>query len=200
MLGDNAEKSKNPLKKAMRRRNAKTVTFSSPTYFEPSDVEYSTEEEEAGDEEFFEDEDGVTQDTQEDTQADNMTVEPLRLKPRTDASASAQEAEAAEKPASPEKDRTSEELFESQRMLNLTLSNLDEIGVANVWNAAENVSRSRNGVVRNTDSFFKDDSVETKKISLTPNLLRDDSNGTEGSGASTEVILILQALHSVNYC
>lgn len=35
--------------------------------------------------------------------------------------------------------------------------------------------RSRNGVVRNTDSFFKDDTLETKKISLTPNLLRDDS-------------------------
>ncbi|KAK2755080.1 hypothetical protein FQN54_006609 [Arachnomyces sp. PD_36] len=186
MLGDNAEKSKNPLKKAMRRRNAKTVTFSAPTYFEPSDVEYSTEEEEAGDEEFFEDEDGITQDSQEDTQADNMTVEPLRLKPRTDAAASAQEADTTEKPASPEKDRTSEELFETQRTLNLT-PNVDEIGKVNLRNAAENVSRSRNGVVRNTDSFFKDDSVETKKISLTPNLLRDDSNGTEASGGSAEL-------------
>lgn len=36
--------------------------------------------------------------------------------------------------------------------------------------------RSRNGTVRNTDSFFKDDTVETKKISLTPNLLRDDAS------------------------
>ena len=51
MLGDNAEKSKNPLKIAMRRRNAKTVTFTSPTYFEPSDNEYSTEEEEEEEEE-----------------------------------------------------------------------------------------------------------------------------------------------------
>ena len=122
MLGDNAEKSKNPLKKAMRRRNAKTVTFSSPTYFEPSDVEYSTEEEEAGDEEFFEDEDGTTQDTQDigdETQSESMQVEPLRLKPRPDAAASvSQETEASDKPASLEKDRTSEELFESQSMLN----------------------------------------------------------------------------------
>ena len=30
--------------------------------------------------------------------------------------------------------------------------------------------------MRNTDSFFKDDTVETKKISLTPNLLRDDTS------------------------
>ena len=36
------------------------------------------------------------------------------------------------------------------------------------------VNRSRKGVVRNTDSFFKDDSVETKKISLTPRLLRGE--------------------------
>src|SRR5690349_11513405 len=45
MLGDNLEKSKNPLKKAMRRRNAKTVQFSSPTYYEPSEYEYSDDEE-----------------------------------------------------------------------------------------------------------------------------------------------------------
>ena len=45
MLGDNPEKSKNPLKKAMRRRNAKTVQFCAPTYVEASDVEYSSDEE-----------------------------------------------------------------------------------------------------------------------------------------------------------
>lgn len=37
--------------------------------------------------------------------------------------------------------------------------------------------KSRNGTVRNTDSFFRDDSVETRKITLTPNILRDESNG-----------------------
>jgi hypothetical protein len=50
MLGDDTtEKTKNPLKKAMRRRNAKTVTFTAPTYVEPSDYEFSSEEE-TGDE------------------------------------------------------------------------------------------------------------------------------------------------------
>lgn len=57
------------------------------------------------------------------------------------------------------------------------------------------MSRSRNGTVRNTDSFFKDDSVETKKISLTPNLLRDDSaaNGlsTEAKEVSSAIVLLL---------
>lgn len=46
MLGDNQDKPKNPLKKAMRRRNGKTVQFAAPTYHEASDVDYSTEEEE----------------------------------------------------------------------------------------------------------------------------------------------------------
>lgn len=47
MLGDNPEKSKNPLKKAMRRRNAKTVQFAAPTYVEASDYDYSSDEEHA---------------------------------------------------------------------------------------------------------------------------------------------------------
>ena len=38
--------------------------------------------------------------------------------------------------------------------------------------------RSRKGTVRNTDSFFKDDNMETRKINLTPSLLRDDSSGS----------------------
>lgn len=95
MLGDNAEKSKNPLKKAMRRRNAKTVTFSPPTYFEASEVEYSTDEED-DDDQFIEveeeDEDDEDDEEEEEVQAtqkapqkiekkeDDMTVEPLRPK------------------------------------------------------------------------------------------------------------------------
>lgn len=39
-------------------------------------------------------------------------------------------------------------------------------------------AKSRKGTLRNTDSFFKDDNVETRKINLTPSLLRDDSSST----------------------
>ena len=50
MLGDEEDKRTgnplNPLKKAMKRRNAKTVQFAAPSYVEPSDVEYSSDEEE----------------------------------------------------------------------------------------------------------------------------------------------------------
>lgn len=49
MLGDTTEKTMNPLKKAMRRRNAKTVTFTTPTYIEPSEYEYTTDDDSGDD-------------------------------------------------------------------------------------------------------------------------------------------------------
>ena len=83
MLGDNPEKSKNPLKKAMRRRNAKTVQFAPPTYYDPSDNDYSSDEE--GDEgEFTEISDAgglllQSGDPQVD-QDEDAVVEPLNIK------------------------------------------------------------------------------------------------------------------------
>lgn len=38
--------------------------------------------------------------------------------------------------------------------------------------------KSRKGTVRNTDSFFRDDNTETRRINLTPSLLRDDSSSS----------------------
>ncbi|KAJ5491097.1 hypothetical protein N7539_002664 [Penicillium diatomitis] len=166
MLGDNSEKSKNPLKKAMRRRNAKTVNFAPPTYIEASDVEYSTEEEDEhgdffNDDETVESEDGDVQEQNED-----IVVEPLRTRPQKERSLDA--ADGGLSPVKHEPDRagsearrSSEDFFDSEE---------------------PSVSRSRNGTVRNTDSFFKDDTAEPKKISLTPNLLRDESSGTTLTG------------------
>lgn len=82
MLGDNPEKSKNPLKKAMRRRNGKTVQFAAPTYRDPPPMDYSTEEEEDedGDAEHATNEEGSNE-TQngerEKEMTENTTVEPL---------------------------------------------------------------------------------------------------------------------------
>ncbi|OKL55810.1 hypothetical protein UA08_08930 [Talaromyces atroroseus] len=161
MLGDNAEKSKNPLKKAMRRRNAKTVTFASPTFFETSDIDYSTEEEEEDGEQTEEEESQIEhQDAQYDVQDEDMVVEPLRPKPHKEKSFRELEAETEETEvdrSSSERPRPSDDSYER---------------------TGENVSRSRNGTLRNTDSFFNDDTAETKKISLTPNLLRDDSTAS----------------------
>ncbi|KAI2701940.1 hypothetical protein CBS147332_7716 [Penicillium roqueforti] len=166
MLGDNNEKSKNPLKKAMRRRNAKTVNFGAPTYIDASDVDYSTDDDsEHGD--FFNDDetlDGEEEDVQE--QAEDIVVEPLRPKAQKENQNLTEHVDAngVEKQdlqrSNSDRRPSSEEFFEAE--------------------AEAPVSRSRNGTVRNTDSFFKDDTAEPKKISLTPNLLRDirDENST----------------------
>jgi hypothetical protein len=85
MLGDNAEKSKNPLKKAMRRRNAKTVTFSAPTYFDAPEIDYSSEEEGSEKDNFFEEDEVTETETsaqagEEDSRDEDLVIEPLRPK------------------------------------------------------------------------------------------------------------------------
>ncbi|CAI7643973.1 unnamed protein product [Penicillium pancosmium] len=170
MLGDNSEKSKNPLKKAMRRRNAKTVNFAPPTYIEASDVEYSSDDDsEHGD--FFNDDETVeSEEGEAQEQTEDIVVEPLRPKAQKEKPAEqAEEAELQEK-QEPERSisdprRSSEEFFDPEE---------------------PTVSRSRNGTVRNTDSFFKDDTAEPKKISLTPNLLRDESNNKNNNNGLAE--------------
>lgn len=161
MLGDNNEKSKNPLKKAMRRRNAKTVNFAPPTYIEASDVEFSSDDDsEHGD--FFNDDETVeSEEGDGQEQTEDIVVEPLRPKAQKEKPAEQTDETELHERQEPERSisdprRSSEEFFDPEE---------------------PTVSRSRNGTVRNTDSFFKDDTAEPKKISLTPNLLRDESNG-----------------------
>ncbi|KAJ5902038.1 hypothetical protein N7495_002566, partial [Penicillium taxi] len=160
MLGDNSEKSKNPLKKAMRRRNTKNVNFAPPTYIEASDVEYSTDEDDSEHGDFFNDDETETVESEEgdgQDQNEDIVVEPLRPKGN----------KLAEQPEvhAPERNEPVRSSSEGRR------SNEDPFSD----DAEPTVKKSRNGTVRNTDSFFKDDTAEPKKISLTPNLLRDES-------------------------
>jgi hypothetical protein len=165
MLGDTAEKTKNPLKKAMRRRNAKTVQFAPPTYVEASDYDYSSDE---GGDELFDGADPSQVQAQaatekvEPEQEDGLKVQPLKVNgAKKGASATDGEpvTEAVEE-SNGDKPRTSDEIFDRPLEQKVT----------------------RNGTLRNTDSFFKDDNAETRKITLTPNLLRDDSStSTTGS-------------------
>lgn len=126
MLGDNPEKSKNPLKKAMRRRNAKTVQFTSvPIYVEASDVEYSSDEED-GDAEAYGD-DGDSPETEAHSQAQTQDgaqesepaeVEPLKSgKPTKDSGVDGtQRSESPVESGDPNSQnglpRTSDEFFE----------------------------------------------------------------------------------------
>ncbi|KAF3037243.1 hypothetical protein E8E12_006401 [Didymella heteroderae] len=170
MLGDTAEKTKNPLKKAMRRRNAKTVQFGAPTYVEASDYDYSSDEE--GGELFGGPEPKQAQQQQqqqqqqqavqkhETEQDESLEVKPLKLGGVKKVSSEESRSSSEEGSKDDEKSRTSDEMFDRP---------LDQ-------------KVSRNGTLRNTDSFFKDENTETRKITLTPNLLRDDSStSTTGS-------------------
>lgn len=170
MLGDQAEKSKNPLKKAIRRRNAKTVTFTAPTYVEASDNDYSTDEED-GEGDYYGQNDQQEQNAEQEQiveEEEVAAVEPL--KPRAEireVKSDSVEPESKDIIAKTSSDisRNSDDVFEGKPE-----------------------SKSRNGTVRNTDSFFKDDTVETRKITLTPNLLRDDSStSTRTSNDSKEL-------------
>ncbi|RYP50445.1 hypothetical protein DL768_004037 [Monosporascus sp. mg162] len=169
MLGDQAEKTKNPLKSAMRRRK-KTVTFTAPTYVDYSDFDYSTDEEEGEGEVSAQQQQGQKAQQQATAQKaaieaadddEGAKVEPL--KPRGQKQAKVREKEDVDEAPEDEAQRASDEIFDGK---------------------SERITK--NGTVRNTDSFFKDDTMETKKITLTPGLLRDDNEG-RGSSDSKEV-------------
>ncbi|OTA81748.1 hypothetical protein M434DRAFT_17273 [Hypoxylon sp. CO27-5] len=164
MLGDQAEKAKNPLKTAIKRRKAKTVMFTAPTYVDYSDIDYSTEEEDGdGDGEKQDSQQTREQQTTSQQSADDILeddesakVEPLKTRgPQKQVKIETvknDERDKADSTTSNEVRRDSNEIFDGK---------------------TERVTR--NGTVRNTDSFFKDETIETKKITLTPGLLRDDN-------------------------
>ncbi|KAL9598839.1 MAG: hypothetical protein Q9219_004258, partial [cf. Caloplaca sp. 3 TL-2023] len=180
------EKSRNPLKKAIKHLNGKTVQFAAPTYVEASDYEYSTEEEEEeeGDGEYLpnEEERSESQETdQEPHQDKNMSVEHLKSGPREvdminelqvqpRASNSGQDLDSGI-----ERARTSDEIFES---MGITSTKSDWASERLTAVDLDTTSKSRKGTLRNTDSLFKDDNTETRKINLTPSLLRDDSSSS----------------------
>ncbi|OHE94448.1 SH3 domain-containing protein [Colletotrichum orchidophilum] len=178
MLGDQSgEKSKSTFKTALRKKK-KTVAFAAPTFVDYSDYDYSSDEDEV--DELLSQQEGAQQQQQQQQQQqtsqqtsqqsteetmddDTAKVEPL--KPRTTKEVNAAEPTKKEEASEDDSKRDSGEIFEKP----------------------EGPSRSRNGTVRNTDSFFKDETVETKKITLTPNLLRDDSGSRPSTTESVQV-------------
>ncbi|KAI0486941.1 hypothetical protein F4859DRAFT_321213 [Xylaria cf. heliscus] len=171
MLGDQAEKARNPIVTAMKRRKAKTVTFTAPTYVDYSDFDYSDEEGEEDDTEASQQGDQQKQGTAQKAKADALEdesakVEPLKPRSQKQAKADAAKSEEADNVELSTKEptlRSSDEIFDGKTE-----------------------RTTRNGTVRNTDSFFRDESIETKKITLTPGLLRDD-NEPRGSNDSKDL-------------
>lgn len=164
MLGDQAPKPKTSFKSIRKRK--KTVTFTDPTYVDYSDFDYSSDEEDI--EELFGQQGAASQQKQDQQQAgaqadaaaneiadESAKVEPLKTRTPKEAKASETAGVDAATAQEPEQEtRDSDEIMEMR---------------------SEGVRQTRNGTIRNTDSFFKDDTAETKKMTLTPNLLRDDN-------------------------
>lgn len=94
MLSDGAERSRNPLKKSMwRRGKPRNVHFTDPTYYEPEDIDWSSEDEMGEDDMEFltsadvsqdeiEHQDQQGQQMHDDNYADN-TVQPLKVRGQT---------------------------------------------------------------------------------------------------------------------
>ncbi|KAJ4150016.1 hypothetical protein LMH87_010784 [Akanthomyces muscarius] len=181
MLGDQAVKQKSSFKAIRRKR--KTVAFAEPTYVDYSDFDYSTDEEDI--EELFGTQpqsarEQAAQSAQQEGQevTEEARVEPLRTKdPKSEENQDTRNAKDinGEKAVAKEGGLVKDDSGQFDRDGDDDTSSVEEI-----IDETTSVSRSRNGTVRNTDSFFNDE--ETKKITLTPNLLRDsDAAGARPS-------------------
>ncbi|KAF7545667.1 hypothetical protein G7046_g9507 [Stylonectria norvegica] len=161
MLGDQAEKKQPSFKTKIRRR--KTVTFAAPTYVDYSDFDYSSDEEDLDD--LFAPS-GAAQQQSKSTQQE-----------ATEREAATDDVSDEGAKVEPLKPRATKEVRLVEPTKIETVEEEETMDGEDILmdSKLEGPSRSRNGTVRNTDSFFKDESVETKKITLTPNLLRDDN-------------------------
>lgn len=170
MLSDNSEKSRNPLKKAIRRRNAKTVQFAAPTYVEASDYDYESE-----DEEQPSNEPPANAVQAEEAQQNGEATESDQADERR---SSSEEAPRAGTP-------TQRHSFDREQAATIA-SNAEDPQLSPKLVDKTEAAPLKSRKTRNTDSFLKDDSIETRKITLTPGLLREDS--LSGKSASSESV------------
>ncbi|KAK6509502.1 hypothetical protein TWF481_004244 [Arthrobotrys musiformis] len=197
MLGDNQEKSKNILKKAMRRRAAKTVQFAPPTYVEASDYDYSSDEEDAEGEYYSNDDEGAAVDD-DSAQADKKSVTDLYIDDDdmtlVDAPDTAEKSKSLEEKPKDKKDekpqqqqqlgpKPSNKLERRDSDENVDSKGKLESPAPNTANKANDPAivdetsepKSKPGPIRNTDSvLFGDPDSEPRRITLTPKLARDD--------------------------
>ncbi|KZZ93372.1 SH3 domain containing protein [Moelleriella libera RCEF 2490] len=182
MLGDQAQKHKNSFK-SMRKRK-KTVTFTEPTYVDYSDFDYSTDDEDI-EELFGSHPNGHQQQQQQQQQLqqqENLQQEQQRALDGTGDLANDENAKVEPLKTRPHPDhQTASQFLEESQAQNGRRGSDDALE-----ETTDGPSRSRNGTVRNTDSFFKDETVETKKITLTPNLLRDDDQTRQSTDSATK--------------
>lgn len=142
----------------------KTVQFAAPTYVEASDYEYDDDEEE---------EEGAGE-----TLADGAAADKAEQNGERDADVAAGEQSAAQEEA-PRASTPTRGSFDREQAATLS-SPQDEPQVSPKLVDKTEAAPLKSRKTRNTDSFLKDDSMETRKITLTPGILRDE----QGKGLS----------------
>ena len=169
MLGDSIGKSKNKLPIVLKRKAGRTVQFSAPTFYEPPEQSFSSDEDDDGSNAGSHAEEAAEQQTTEEGKDvdDNAVVEPLKAGGSREQQAG-QTISMVDSSADERIDGIEQNGY-GARETNSEDAQVSEEGTS---------PRSRKGTVRNTDSFFKDDTVETRKINLTPSLLREDSSSS----------------------
>lgn len=151
------------------------VQFSTNTYFEPSEVDWSDEEEGEGEENV------VENDEQGDDEGQHDQQEPEQAEAKAETVTHEQEAAQAEQmERSDAQGETT--AVDSTPKIELEPATDDPTET----NESARNARSRNGTIRNTDSFFKDETAEPRKITLTPGLLREESGGTARTSESAD--------------
>ncbi|KAL9091991.1 MAG: hypothetical protein Q9159_001136 [Coniocarpon cinnabarinum] len=168
-IGDNDPKPKNMFKQAIKRRNAKMVQFTTPTYYDPAEIDWSDEEEgNSGDFDL-----GVRENLQSHQSEEHKPAtahERAVLAQQQEENAAQIAVQNAAPNATPA----------------LADMNLASDAERPSDDSDANSRRSRNGTLRNTDSFFKDETAEPKKLSLTPSLLRDGDQSSLTSPRSSD--------------
>ena len=153
------------------KRRTKMVQFTVPTYYEASEAEFSeTDEQDLEEDENDISAEGGMHAGQESGQiVVHDRIAAASSPPDNSVAAAVQNAAPSPTAAIAEVNQ----LNDPERPSDTSLDRSDSL-----------LKTTRNGNIRNTDSFFKDETAEPKKVSLTPSLLRDVDEGGASSRSS----------------
>ncbi|KAK4505178.1 hypothetical protein PRZ48_003141 [Zasmidium cellare] len=185
MLSDNSEKSRNPMKKAMRRRKAKTVQFAAPTYVEASDYDYSTEDEEHMIDPYGSSLQSEGRDSTDETEieVEEPKAEPADSQLERRSSTSSQRASFDREQAATAAQALAAAGINNDENAPKLVDKTGEFERFGIDDSFPTVSTEaaplKSKKTRNTDSFLKDDSLETRKITLTPGILREENGAAK---------------------
>lgn len=175
MLSDGQDKPRKQNKKGMRRRNAKAVQFAAPTYVEPSDYDYTSDEDDASPEDAMA-HPVAQQADQGEPHKDEQQKPSTRIDTTTPAANTSTAIKSPEEisatslsPSSPLRDTHGHDEPLSPKMIDR--------------NEAAPLKASRKGTPRNADSFLRDETAEPQKMSLTPGWLARDDPVTQSPDA-----------------